>query len=445
MLWKPAPQDQEVAAAGEQQPDAGDASHFFELSFYRDILSRRALAFAGPFVIVLAVGGPLVATRPAIYLAEGKILVESPQIPIELVRPTVTSLATERIQLLEQRTMTRDTLLTLAEKFSVFGPRGSMPPGEIVALMRLRTQIKPAEVKLVARPYERQATAFTVSFEHEQPAIAFRVANELITTILSEDVRTRTWTASETTRFLERETKKLESELNDIEVQIVDLKRQSAEQKKQKVQATEIQLENLKSELAQKSSIYSDTHPDVKSLRQRIAAVERTIMPPKGNDLDPGIEVLERQQGSLQKILEAANQKLTEARLGESMERSQRSERLEIIEQPSLPVTPVRPNRPRQYAFVLAIAIAAGCAFAFLLELRDDTIRRASDIARHVVPQLVTIPYIETMAEAHQRRRKRVLAVVAVLLTVTTVTTVAALILPLPKPLRDVLTTVRPA
>lgn len=444
MLWKPSTQDHEVAAAGEQ-PDAGDVSHFFELSFYRDILSRRALAFAGPFVIVLAVGGPVVATKPAIYLSEGKILVESPQIPVELVRPTVSSLATERIQLLEQRTLTRETLLTVAEKFSVFGPRGSMPAGEVVALMRLRTQFRPAEVKMTARPYERQAVAFTVSFEHEQPTMAFRVASELVTLILSEDVRTRTWTASETTRFLERETKKLESELNEIEAQIVDLKQKSAEQKRQKAQAAEGQFEALKSELAQKNSIYSDTHPDVKALKQRLAAVEKTIMPVKGTDLDPGIEVLERQQVSLQKIMETANQKLAEARLGESMERSQRSERLEIVEQPSIPSAPVRPNRPRQYAMVLGLALAAGCAFMLLLEFRDDTIRRTSDIARDVFPQLVTIPYIETKAEGRKRRRKRVLAVVAVLLTVTTVTTAAALILPIPKPVMDLLGSIRPA
>lgn len=168
-------------------------------------------------------------------------------------------------------------------------------------------------------------------------------------------------------------------------------------------------------------------------------------MPVKGTDLDPGIEVLERQQVSLQKIMETANQKLAEARLGESMERSQRSERLEIVEQPSIPSAPVRPNRPRQYAMVLGLALAAGCAFMLLLEFRDDTIRRTSDIARDVFPQLVTIPYIETKAEGRKRRRKRVLAVVAVLLTVTTVTTAAALILPIPKPVMDLLGSIRPA
>ncbi len=116
----------------------------------------------------------------------------------------------------------------------MFGARGTSSPGEVVSLMRLRTQIKPAEMRLPARPYERQATAFTVGFEHEQPAIAFRVANELITMILDEDVRTRTLLASETTRFLERETKKIEGELNDVEAQIADLRRQSIEQDRPK-------------------------------------------------------------------------------------------------------------------------------------------------------------------------------------------------------------------
>lgn len=262
--------------------------------------------------------------------------------------------------------------------------------------------------------------------------------------ILNEDIRTRTLVASETTRFLERETKKLEGELNDIEVQIADLKRQSTEQKRLKAQATETQLENLKSELAQKSTSYSETHPDVKSLRQRIAAIERTMAPARTNDGDAGTEALERQQKSLQKILETANQKLTDARLGESMERSQRSERLEIIEQPSMPSKPIRPGRSRLYAILLGVAIATGSGLVFLLELRDDTIRRTSDIARHVLPQVVAIPLIETKAETLWRRRKKVLAIAALLLSVTTVTTLAALLLPMPRVIMDVFAKVRP-
>lgn len=418
--------------------------HFFELSYYLDLFNRRAVSFAIPFILIVLFGGPLIASLPAIYLIEGKILVESPQIPTELVRPTiVASLATERLQLIEQRILARETLLALAEKFDVFAGRG-LSSSEVVALMRLRTQIRPVEIRLTARPYERQATAFTVGFEHEQPAIAFRVANELITMILNEDVRARTLVASETTRFLERETKRIEGELNDIEVQIAEARRQGDEQKKQKAQTSETQLDVLKSELAQKSSTYSETHPDVKSLRQRIAALERTISPPKSSEGDPGIEPLERQQKSLQKILEVANQKLTDARLGESMERSQRSERLELIEQPSIPSTPVRPKRLRLYTLLFGVAIAAGCGLVLLRELLDDTIRRTSDIARDVIPQVVAIPLIETKADVRLRRRKRMLAIAAVLISVTTVTSVAAFLLPVPKLVMDVLAKVRP-
>ena len=57
---------------------------------------------------------------PPTYLSEGKILVQSQQIPTELVRPTVTNAAQERIQVIEQRTMTRENLLAIIDKFQLF-------------------------------------------------------------------------------------------------------------------------------------------------------------------------------------------------------------------------------------------------------------------------------------------------------------------------------------
>ena len=71
---------------------------------------------------------------PATYLSEGKILVQSQQIPTELVRPTVTSAAQERIQVIEQRTMTRDNLVAIADKFQLFpDKRTLMSVTELVA------------------------------------------------------------------------------------------------------------------------------------------------------------------------------------------------------------------------------------------------------------------------------------------------------------------------
>jgi uncharacterized protein involved in exopolysaccharide biosynthesis len=378
MLQKKTLRETEMSSF-QEDGSAGSLWHFLEPSYYIDVLERRALAFAGPFVLVLSLGTLVIAARPVIYLVEGKILVESPQMPSELVRPTVTALANERIQLIEQRIMTRDNLVTVADKAGIFGP-GPERPSDANIVTYMRTRVKINATELPSRGYERQMIAFTVGFEHEQPPVALRVANVLITTILNEDIKARTDSASETTRFLERETLKLESELSAIDLQIAELKRRNVDRMTPRTQSVDDQLAALKAELAQKASIYSDSHPDLKALKQRVAALESKIVPAdaNANTPEPGIDALERQQASLQKIVEAANQKLAAARLGESLEKGQRFERLEVVEQPALPIVPERPNRPKLFALAFGLALAAGAGFVCLLESRDDTIRRIS-------------------------------------------------------------------
>src|SRR4029078_6792640 len=80
------------------------------------IIKRRALYFLIPFMLVSAIGAVVALAWPATYRAEDKILVQSQEIPSDLVRPTVVSLANERIQTIEQRVMTRDNLLAIANK-----------------------------------------------------------------------------------------------------------------------------------------------------------------------------------------------------------------------------------------------------------------------------------------------------------------------------------------
>src|SRR4029077_12547145 len=152
------------------------------------------------------------------YLSEGKILISSQQIPTELVRPTVSTLANERIQYIQQRIMTRDNVVALAKKFNLsMGWQGRVSGSEMTDFIRERTKIKPLEGTLGER---KQAIAFSVGFEYERPDVATRVANELVTMILNEDVRTRTSFASETTKFLDSDVKRLENQLSAINEEI---------------------------------------------------------------------------------------------------------------------------------------------------------------------------------------------------------------------------------
>src|SRR5260221_13640339 len=132
-------------------PDA-DLGYLLQPAYYLGLVKRRLRYFLIPFVSVLLVGGAVTYLWPATYLSEGKILVQSQQIPTELVRPTVTSAAQERIQVIEQRTTTRDNLLAIVDKFKLFPDQITlMSPTQTVELMKKRIKIEPVVLPLAFR------------------------------------------------------------------------------------------------------------------------------------------------------------------------------------------------------------------------------------------------------------------------------------------------------
>src|SRR3974390_463663 len=84
---------------------------------YLGILRKRKFYGLIPFVGIFAIGFAAAMLWPPTFLSEGKILVESQQIPVDLVRPTVTATAAERIVTIQQRGTTRDTLLKIVEQY----------------------------------------------------------------------------------------------------------------------------------------------------------------------------------------------------------------------------------------------------------------------------------------------------------------------------------------
>jgi uncharacterized protein involved in exopolysaccharide biosynthesis len=423
----------------DQAPYEPQAEQFLTPEYFYDVIKRRSLYFIIPFVVIFAIGAVVTAMLPATYVSEGKMLIESQEIPTNLVQPTVSTFADERVALLQQRIMVRDKLLAIANKYKLselaqsdlfLGRwRPQMSATDIVDMMRARTQILPLANEL--QPGQRRFIAFTVSFENERPQIAMQVANELTTIILNEDVRARTSSASETTRFLEREEKRLQTELDSLEIKIADAKNREARAPMSAAGAAttpENQLILLRTELAMKAATYSDTHPDMKALKERIATLDKLLgkktndATSKANDTpaDVGNDALERQRISTKNDLEGISQKLAVARLGESLERGQHSERLGVIEQPTLPQKPTRPNRPKILALVFAFAIAAGGGLVFAFEMFDGTIRRNADVAKLVDSHLiVSIPYISTKAEAlRQKTRKITLAIGSLVIVV---------------------------
>ena len=378
---------------------------------YISLLRRRFLYFLFPFVVIAAGGFAVAMLWPAIYVAEGKLLVESQQIPTELVRPTITATAKERIQVIEQRIMTRENLLALADKYQMFpNKRSTMSGTEVLDRMRARTRLVPFELDQSRRRSDTVTIALSIGFEYENPEIAMRVANELLTLILNEDARNRTRRAQETTNFLATEVKRLEAELASVDGQIAEFKRRySGETAPEK---TSIQLALLRAELQEKSALYADAHPDMVRLKKQIAALEKIVA--KTTQFESGLEALQNQRAGLQKNLENASQKALTARLGESLERAQFSERLEVIEQAILPQKPTKPNRPKLLALTFALAIFGGIGSVTLVHMLSGAIQGPRDLYSVADARLlVAIPYIATKKEIFRKKLKMAAAISA--------------------------------
>ncbi len=217
---------------------------------YLHILWRRKVYFLIPFLLVLAASAVVIVLIPPTYQSTGKILIESQQIPDDLVKSTISTYAGERIEIIKQRVMTRDRLLEIIEKYHLFTKaRETRPVSEIVAKMRERVQINMISAATKGRRRDVATIAFEVAYQDRSPVAAQKVANELVTLFLAENVKVRTERAMKTTDFLRDEADKLKRRIDAMENRIAQYKQRRHDSLPEHLNLHVSQLERARQEL----------------------------------------------------------------------------------------------------------------------------------------------------------------------------------------------------
>lgn len=291
------------------------------------VLKRRKWFFVLPVIAITVIGAIIAMVLPSVYRSQGTILIEKPDIPPDLVASTITGYADERIQTIERRVMATSTLVDIIQKYNLYlDERQTVPSHELASKMRNNVVLELVSAELQQpRGNATQATiAFNIGFDDEDPVVAQRVANELVSLYLSENVRLRQKKASETTEFLASEAATLERRISELERKLADLKQKytgrlpeqmdynmqliertegelrSLEMREQALESRRIYLEGelmqtspygsyvvdgqrvmgprdqlkaLRTQLATISGRYGPNHPDVQRLRREVAAL----------------------------------------------------------------------------------------------------------------------------------------------------------------------------
>src|SRR6516165_5458123 len=77
---------------------------------------------------------------PPTYRTGATILIEQQEIPQELVRSAITSFADQRVQVISQRVMTTQNLMTLIDRYNLYPDIRDSKPREVL-LQRMRSDI----------------------------------------------------------------------------------------------------------------------------------------------------------------------------------------------------------------------------------------------------------------------------------------------------------------
>ncbi len=479
------------------------------IKFYWSLFLRRLPVMAVLFLMFSVAGLATALRLPPTYEASARLIVETPQIPDELAASTVRISATEEIEFIRQRLFTRTNLLEIQQRFRVLGDTSSMSPDQIVGVMRERTRIN-SFLAGTGRWGESRPTLVSVQFEADNGQTAANVVNEFVTRIIDENVSLRTDTAEDTLDFFSQEVERLSDELNARSVAISDFQRENSDalpgdlayrqnrlallqeriataerertalvEQKARIQTAfertgglsatgarvqqsdeERQLAALNAQLRQALTVYSETNPNVVSLRNQIELLEAQVdsaAAESGQSANPAELVLELQLSEIDSRIESLSNEiernqilvfdvadsvartpnvsvtldalqrdyenvrmqydnavtsLSRANMGERIELTARGQRIVLIEAATVPDEPSSPNRPRVAMMGIGLGLGTAAGFFLLLELLNRTIRRPAELTNALgITPIATIPFIESKGGRVVRRTIKLLAI----------------------------------
>ncbi len=480
---------------------------------YPAVVKRRALIFFLPAITIFLISLGFVLFLPPVYQSTSTILIEEQELPLEYVQTTVTSFVEKRLQEISQKIMVTSSLQEIIDEYGLYEDlKGRKTREEIIEEMRDNIFINPISTDVVDRRTGRPTVAtiaFTIAYSGKNyPARVHKVATRLTALFLEENIKVRSRQVTEASQFFETEIDHLETSLFEIEDQIakfredhvnelpeilsiniqdihrIDLNIERAEEQvgglQERIGDLEIQLAaaspqiadekrlvQLRLELDQIRSTYSDDYPDAIMRGMEIAVIEKRVAEDKGKEKIEGsdnpafitlssmlegaraeIDTVYRQINEYEKqrtilsariaatprveqkyramTLERDNirikyddlmQKYMEAKVAQGLEKEQKGERFTLIDPALMPEKPVKPNRPAIALIGAVLGIGAGIGLAALVEFTDDAVRDPDMLSRSTsIPVLSAIPDIETAKEQAAKKRKRVMLILTVLL-----------------------------
>ena len=213
------------------QPPARHSEPVQGLQDYLAVFRRRRTLTLLAGGVLLILGLAVAFLWPATYKSMATILIEEQEIPSELVHSTITSYADQRIETIKQQVMSRTTLWKVVEQYNLYPDlRRTNPAEEVVKQFTkdIEVEVISADVVDKRTQHPTKATiAFTVAYLSNSPDLAQKVANELTSLFLGQNLKSRERQAQEATSFLQQEADNLSKHIGEMDDKIAAFKQRA--------------------------------------------------------------------------------------------------------------------------------------------------------------------------------------------------------------------------
>jgi len=479
----------------EEQQESSEPIDFTEI---KGVVRRRRWQFLVPFFCGWLLVWGVSWLIPSTYRSGTLILVEQPSVPEKYVVSNIDTGIQQQLDSITQQILSRTRLLRIIDSLGLYAEdRKHKSQDELVEQMRKNIEIE------LSHGDDRKLSAFNIYYANSDPKMAQLATAELANLFIAENLEQRQKRSENTTNFLEDQLEQARAKLAQQEAKVRVFKDQhlgelptqtgsnlqiltglqnqmqanedSLNRAKQQntylesllnqyraldsaskpgeagpVGLAEIdkELDQLKAQLADLTSHYTDKHPDVRKTREQIAQVEKTreriiaamksgannssSEPAATASLDPkSAPMLELESQLKANRLEIANReaeikdeqskisqyqsrlnmaplmeqqfaditrdyeqsktdyesllaKKNQSEMSTDLEKTQQGEHFRMLDPPNLPVRPYKPNRLQLCGLGLAVGLVLGGGFAFGQEKLSGKIYSEREIKKLV-------------------------------------------------------------
>ena len=467
------------------------------------ILRRRAMVAAAVFAVVLVAAVAVALSLPDLFRSTAVVLVER-QLPESVVRPAVAGELESRLHVIRQEILSRARLTDLIKRFDLYPDVRRTDMDSAIEQVRRDIEIELTGPEQVSG--RSKTVAFNLSFTGARRETVADVTNAIADFYVSQNTQMRSEEAARTTQFLKSQIEAAKGEIDrdeqqvkaytsrhvgelpqQVDVNLATLERlntqlrinserqlRTLEQRDRMFEAPaqvappqpppvspeDARLRALKRDLAQLEG-FPDKHPDVRRLKDAIAALEaetrtsgsgasgaaaepaaakaidtlagraRTI-----GSLDADLEALKAEETRLRQTVSDVERRLEavpyrqsefsqlsrdhqatreqyesllkryeEARVAQNMETENQGERFRVLEAAVPPAGPTAPNRPRLLIMGVFLAGLLAALAVLALEQIDTSFHSVDDLRQFTsLPVLGAIPRLQPAGSAQWAR-----------------------------------------